>query len=229
MLGLGNIAVSASMDQLCGRGKSHGIQNGNFANVTSVGVSSGFSPASLLFPLSDCGFSSFPLPSSSSIVSSSSYSSSAMGFSSVAPSLATSSLPVFSLPSVVPSILAVSAPASPSSLPLAPSQGFPPSLPFPSGTPPFPYPSSAFPLSSAPCSALSSFSTPTVSSSFPQVFPSYSSSGSSSSFPLLGILLRLGAGVRSFHGVSDCGVLVYPGGGVRFSFLPFCSFSSSFF
>ena len=184
-LGLGNLDVSTSMDQLCGRDESRGIYSGSFPSATSVGVSSVVSPASLLFPVSDSGFSSFPLPSSSSIGCSSSSSSSALGFSSVAPSLPPSSLPVFSLPSVVPSVLAVSDSTPPSSLPLVLPPGFPPSLPFPSGCPsPFPRPSSsAFPLSSTPCSvpfALSSFSASTVSS-FPPIFPSSSSSGSSSS------------------------------------------------
>ena len=124
--------------------ESRGISNGNFASVTGVGVSSIFSPSSLLFPLFNSGFSSFLLPSSSFVSLSSSSSSSfssSVGFSTVAPSLPPSSLPVFSLPSVVPSVLAVSASAPPSSLPLASPPGFPPSLAFPSGNPsPFPLP-----------------------------------------------------------------------------------------
>ena len=65
-VGLGNLAVSSGMDQLCGRGDSCGLGFAIMSNVSSVSASSVFSLSDLLFPLSSSGFASFPLPQSSS-------------------------------------------------------------------------------------------------------------------------------------------------------------------
>ena len=77
------------------------------------------------------------------------------GISTVAPSLPPSTLPIFSLPSVVPSVLSVSSapPSSSYSFPVVPSTPFPPSAPLPSFSsasslaPPFSASSSFFPSS----------------------------------------------------------------------------------
>ena len=136
--GLGLLtSVPNGTDQLRVRGDS--------ANV-NVSVASALSPSALLFPFSNSGVpplssslysfvpsdppasSSFPLlPSSSSVFASG-------GLPSIAPSFPPPSLPVFSVPSVVPSVLSLSTPVPPSSVPL------PPSLP--------PFPSVSLPGSS---------------------------------------------------------------------------------
>ena len=123
-LGLGTSAVSASMGQPISRDDSRNVSSGQ-VNVTCVGFSAMFNPSSLLFPLFDSGFSSFPPPASSSLGVSSS---SSLGLSTVAPS----SLPVFSLPSVVPTVLAVFSSAPPLSLLLL-LWAFLPRRPFPLG------------------------------------------------------------------------------------------------
>ena len=105
-LSVGTLAVSASMDELGRRDDSRCISGGDVVNVTCVGSSSIFNPATLLFPLSDSGFFLFPLSSSSS---------SSLGVSTVAPSVPPS-LPFFSPLSVVPLVLTVSASTPPLSL-----------------------------------------------------------------------------------------------------------------
>ena len=105
--------------------------------VDNVSVASALSPSDLLFPLSDSGFASLsaslsssvtpPLASSFASLSSSSSSlssSSSWGLQSVAPSLPPSTVPVFSLPSVVPSVISLSS-AAPLPPP-PPPPGFPP-------------------------------------------------------------------------------------------------------
>ena len=132
-------------------------------DVRSVAASpsSSFNPATLLFPFSDSGFASLPssMPSySSPAFSLPLSSSSALTFSSLTPSDSSTPLPLFSLPSVVPSVLPLS---SSSSAPSFPLQQFPPHV-YSSAAP---LPSfSAPPLPSAPvgptpgffCSALPS-------------------------------------------------------------------------
>ena len=179
---LGNLAVSSGMDQLHGRDDSRGFGFDDVSNVSNVFASSVFSPFDMLFPLSSSDFTSFPLPQSSSAPFSSSSSSSSFGFSTVASSLPPSSFPVFSLPSVVPSVLAISASHPPSSLPPPPKFPAPVSLPsLPSASPfvslPF---RSSFPLASAPPASFS-LPSPLVSSSLPSVFPSSSASAAASS------------------------------------------------
>ena len=134
------------MNQLGRLGDSRSVSSGQ-VTVTCGGSSSGFNPSSLLFPLSDSGFASFS-PAASSLGLSSSSTSSSFGLSAVAPSLPPSSLPVFSLPSVVLFILAVSSSAPALvSVSLAPPPGFPPGVPSSSGI------SSSFPPLQAPLSA----------------------------------------------------------------------------
>ena len=109
--------------------------------------SASFNPTSLLFPLSDSGFASLPSvpflsPPAFSLPLSSS--SSASSFSSLTPS---APLPLFTLPSVVPSVISLSSSSSV------------PSFPLPQFSTPV-YPSAAPPSSSAP---LPSFSAPPFS------------------------------------------------------------------
>ena len=75
-------------------------------NVRDVAPSSSFDPSSLLFPFSASGFSSLPPPPLSFLLPFSS--SSAPSFSTLAPLVPPVSVPIFSLPSVVPSVLSVS-------------------------------------------------------------------------------------------------------------------------
>ena len=164
-----SLGVSAPVlgrsDQLRVRGDVGLTQHVVSADIHSVPRSvSSFDPTALFFPFSDSGFFSLsalapPLPSFSSSVSSS--------FSVVsAPFLATpSTVPLFSLPSVVPSVL--SAP-----LPLSPS--------FPPGPPPG--------FSSSSVSSFSSSLPPSSASSF-LPWPSSASSSSSSAWPSLSLLL----------------------------------------
>ena len=96
------------------------------------------SPSALLFPLFDSGFASLSTPLSSSVAlaslpssfpslpSSSSALSSSRGLPSVAPSMPSSVVPLFSLPSVVPSVLSFS-----SAAPLPPPPQVCPSLSLP--------------------------------------------------------------------------------------------------
>ena len=129
-------------------------------------LSNSFNPLSLLFPLFDSGFAS--LPSSVPFLSSPafslplSYSSSASSFSSLAPS---APLPLFTLPSVVPSVISLS---SSSSVPSFPLPQFSNPV-YPSSAPPSlsaPLPSfSALPFSSTPVHPPPGFST---HPSFPQ-------------------------------------------------------------
>ena len=116
-------------------------------------ASSSFSPLSLLFPSSASGF--VFRPSAVPLSLPFSYSSS-VTLSSLAPSVPSAPLPIFSLPSVVPSVLAPSSYFSSSSLPSSaqsslPSFSAPPSI---SGPPP-PLSSASLPFFSAffdPCS-----------------------------------------------------------------------------
>ena len=123
-LGRDSAPVNRGLDQLRDR-SDPGISQLNISgNVCGV-PSSSFDP-SLLFPFSDSGFSSLSasLPPSSS---SSLLPSSAPGFSTVALSVPRSSVTIFSLPSVVPSVLSIS------SAPFLTTPSFAPSpAPFPS-------------------------------------------------------------------------------------------------
>ena len=174
--------VNTRLDQLRDRGDSGLTQHAISADVHSVPRSmSSFDPTSLLFPFSDSGFSSFP-PPTPSLPSFSSSSVSVSLLSSTAPS---STVPIFLLPFIVPSVL--STPSVPSTLfpSLSSFSQFPSSLPsFSFSTAPLLQPSapplvsssvsSSFPLSSALSSHSSS--SPWLSS----VPPASSSSGVSS-------------------------------------------------
>ena len=146
-------------DQLRDRGDLGLTQHVIAAYVHHVPRSvSSFDPTSLLFPFSDSGFSSLPPPTP--VLSLPSFSS----LSSTAPS---STVPIFSLPSVVPSVLPP--PSLPSSAFSALSSSF------------------SLPLSSLPSPSVSSFSAPRsvvpplVSSSFSPWFSSLPQPPSSSS------------------------------------------------
>ena len=74
-----------------------------------VSVLSAFSPSVLLFPISNSGFASLSASISSSVLALSSFPSfSSISFPNIAPSIPPSSVLVFFLPSVVPSVLSVS-------------------------------------------------------------------------------------------------------------------------
>ena len=156
---------------------------------------SSFDPSSLLFPFSDSGFSSL---SSSAPPPLSSFSASLFSSFSVAstPSLASSSstVPIFSLPSVVLSVLSAPLPSAPplppsSSFSVAPPPGFFSSVSYPSSSflvsssPSFPPATFATPLSSAPPPSWGSlpFSSSVSVSSSSDVRPVSSSSASSPS------------------------------------------------
>ena len=161
----------------------------HFVYNVSAPFSSLVHPSSLLFPLSDSGFASHPppVPFSSSAFSLPLLSSSTPSFSSIAPS---APLPLFLLPSVVPSVLSLTSASSsfapPTfSLPPVPAPHFPSAPPPPPPSvshPSFPTP----PLSSTPVppppgfSALPTVSQPSLSA------PSSSFSSSSSSAPVGG-------------------------------------------
>ena len=108
-LGRDSVPANRGFNQLrnrCDPGMSQVNVSGNVHGVTPS-----FHP-SLLFPFSDSGFSSLPasLPTDFLLPSSSS----THGFSTVSPSVPHSSVPIFLLPSVVPSVLSVSsAPSAP--------------------------------------------------------------------------------------------------------------------
>ena len=147
-------------------------------------ASSSFSSSSLLFPSSDSGFVSCPsaVPFSTSLLSLPFSYSSSVTLSSLAPSVPSAPLPIFSLPSVVPSVLSPSSYFSSSSLPSSaqsslPSFSAPPSI---SGPPP--------PLSSA---SLPFFSTPSVSSTPVQPPPGFSALPSAPITPAPLLLLFL--------------------------------------
>ena len=153
--------VSSRPHQLRDRSDLGLTQHVISADVHHVSCSvSAFDPSSLLFPLSDSGFSSLPPPTPSSLPS----------FSSIS-----STVPLFSLPSVVPSVLHSPAVAStsfqaPSSFSLYPS-----SLP-PSSFPSAPVRPSAPPLVSSSSPWASSIPLASSSSSIPSAFSSVSSS-----------------------------------------------------
>ena len=149
----------------------HDVYSHDLCNV-APSPSSSFNPTSLLFPLSDSGFVSHPpsVPFSSSPAFSLPLSSSAASFSS----LASAPLSLFTLPSVVPSVISLSSSSSSSA----------PSFPLPQFSSPV-FPSAAPPPSSAPLPlfpAPSLFSTPvrpppgfSAPPSVPQaLLPSYS-------------------------------------------------------
>ena len=132
---------------------------------------SSFDPSSLLFPLSDSGFSSLSAsaPPLSSFSASSSFSVSSTPSFTPPPTV-----PIFSLPSVVPSVL--SAPTLPS------SSSFPsgPPLVYSSSLPPFSLPSSV-PSFPGPLPSSSSFPVAVSSSSWFPLPPSSSAAPASSS------------------------------------------------
>ena len=141
------LPVNVRPDQLRDRGDLGFTQHVIAADVHHVPRSvASFDPTSLLFPFSDFGFSSLPPPTS--VLSLPSVSS----LSSTAPS---SAVPVYSLPSVVPSVLPP--PSLPSSVFSAPSSSF------------------SLPLSSLPSPSISSLSV-----SRPAVTPLVSAPSSSS-------------------------------------------------
>ena len=230
-LGLRPLAVGSSMNQLGWHDESHSVSSDQ-VNVTCVGSSSMFNLASLLFPLSDSGFASFP-PSASSLGLSSSSSSSSFGFSTVAPSLPPSSLPAFSLSSVVPSVLAVSSSAPTlASVPVAFPPGSPPAVSFSSGI------SSSFLPPSAPLFPFAPLSAPSVLSSLPP--PSSSSFFSSPSFFSSSSSVSSSASASGDFTSAQAHMLGLSAeyqavghwfvqfGGSDFLSLSFCAFSSSF-
>ena len=184
-----NISLSSGMDQLRVRGKSFVPSVASASAVRDVSLSSSFNPSSLLFPLANSGVSSF-----SSSLPFSTHVSSSFGLSTVAPSVPPSPVPIFSLPSVVPSLLSASslAPSSSSSsfLPTVPSASLPPPAPLSvssssSFAPPLLTPSSAFPSSAStfrPSFPFSSSSS-ALSSGAPMAPPSSSTLLPSSSSP----------------------------------------------
>ena len=116
-----NTNLGSGMDQLHVRGESFVPSVASVSAVCDVSLSSLFNPSSL-FPLGDSGVSSF-LSSLPTPVSSSS------GLSTVVLSVPPSPVPIFSFPSVVPSLLSASslAPSSYSfSLLTVPSTSLPP-------------------------------------------------------------------------------------------------------
>ena len=146
--------VSGSQDQLRSRGMSGFTQHIVSTDIHDVphSVSSAFDP-SLLFPFSDSGFSS--LSSHPPLSLPSSFTAAYLPSFSSAP---TSTLPLFSLPSVVPSVISIPSSVSAPSFSSAPSSF----APFPS-----PLPSRSF--SSAP--SLRPSAPPLVSLSAPSSFP----------------------------------------------------------
>ena len=124
-----NITLGYGMDQLRVRGESFVPNVASVSAVRDVSLSYSLNLSSLLFPLADSGVSSFSssLPLSTPVSSSSS----SFGLSTVAPSVPPSPVPIFSLPSVVPSLLSASsmAPSSSSSLFTVPSALLPPPAP----------------------------------------------------------------------------------------------------
>ena len=175
------------LDQLRDRGDIGLTSHIVSADVHSVPRSFASFDPSLLFPCSDSGFPSLsaPPPLSSFSASLSSSFSVASTFSSSA--LSSSTVPLYSLPSVVPSVLAPSLPLSSSSFSVAPPPGFASASPSVSSAsllgasaPSFPSSSSSAPPSfsrgslpfSASSSLSSSASVPFSSSSSSAISPS---------------------------------------------------------
>ena len=193
-----NINLSSGIDQSRVSGESFSPSVASVSAVRDVSLSSSFNPSSLLFPLADSGVSSysFSLPLSTLV-------SSSFGLSTVAPSVPPSPVPIFSLPSVVPSLLSASSLLTVPSAWLAPlsfssSSSFAPPLStpssaFPSSTstlrPSFPFSSSSSALSSgAPLAPPSSSALPPSSSPSPGDFVSFQASvlGLSAEYQALG-------------------------------------------
>ena len=147
--------VSAPVSWVNERSHVHGATGFGLGNVT-VNVSdvdfppasTSFDPFSLLFPSSDSGFASIPFsrPSSSSTTPSLPLYVSAPFISSLAPSAPSASFPIFSLPSVVPSLLSFS-----SSVPRL-------------TVPPFPHLSTSFAAPASSHTSALSFSAPSFPS-----------------------------------------------------------------
>ena len=183
-LGVGT-SVHGRGDQLRDRSDVGLAQHVVSADVRSVlRFVSSFVPESLLFAFSDSVFSFF----SSSAPPASSFSSSSSLSVTSAPSFATpSTVPVYSLPSVVPSLLYTPLPSarplpSSSSFLSGPPPGFPPMVSYLPSSSPSPFTSSFCPVASSSSSS-SWFSVPPSSAvSASSVLPPVSSSPSS---PLL--------------------------------------------
>ena len=208
--GLGNIAVSSGMDQLCDRDNSNGIGNMSPVSDVSTALFSLRLICSFLFWFcffSSFGFASFPLRHSSSLP----FSSSSFGISTIAPSFPPPCLSIFSLLRLFLlfslSLLLIPPPTPRvfcSSLFVFSSVCF--SLRFSSH--------SSFPVVSAPALSYRSISFSLFrSSSGLFLFFSFCSS--------LGFCFVSGLCVRSFCGVSGFGSLVCSFWGFRFSFLSF--------
>ena len=188
--------VHGRSDQLRDRGDVGLTQHVASADIHAVPRSvSSFDPTSLLFPFSDSGF--FSLSASAPPVSS--FSSSSSFSVASAPSFAPPfTVPVFSLPSVVPSVLSTplhSAPPLPasSSFPFGPPPGFSSSVSFLPSSLSSSSASSFFPVASSASSSSTWFSLLPSSSgvSASSVLPPVSSSSSAPSLDFASYQVRV--------------------------------------